>query len=91
MQQSDFELQRNNLLRQYRHRIRPMYEKYQADLAKGGERGDRAYETLRTEIKPHLEELFSEIELAKKESKLIESWRWGKTQWREKEQVKERK
>jgi len=82
MQQPDFCYRRNNLLRQYRRRIRPMYEKYQADLAKGGERGDHAYETLRTEIKPHLEELFSEIELAKKESKLIESWRWGRTQYK---------
>jgi len=89
MQQSDFEFRRNNLFRQYRRLIRPMYEKYQADFARGGERGDRAYQTLLTEIKPHLEELFSQIELAKKEAMLMEKWRWGRTQWSEKDQVKE--
>ena len=79
MQQSDFGLWRADLFRQYRLLIKPMYEKYQAELAKGGERGMSAYQTFRAEIKPHLEELFSQIELAKKEMVLMKNWRWGKT------------
>jgi len=79
MQQSDFGLRRADLFGQYRLLIKPMYEKYQAEFAKNKHNESRAYQTFRAEIKSHLEEVFSQIELAKKEMVLMKNWRWGKT------------
>jgi len=79
MQQPDFDIRRADLFGQYRLFIKPMYEKYQAEFAKNKHNESCAYQTFRAEIKPHLEELFNQIELAKKEMMLMKNWRWGKT------------
>lgn len=84
MQQSAFEFRRDDLIGQYGVRIEPIHKKYQERLVKckNAKVKYRVRKRFRSEIKPHLEDLFNQIELAKREVMLMENWRWGKTHWR---------
>ena len=63
MQQSEFEWQRNELIRKYRFTVQPIYQEYLTMQAAGTSVSwqNHTYGTLQAKLKPYLEELFGQI------------------------------